>query len=156
MYQWYEIKIYLFEIYLFDWTGPTTTVLDGIERTVTITERKLCPTHLVGDSTVSPPPTCALDSPSPPPTLPSEPTPDLDPDSSVHTEWRMVTTRLTYCPGNPLLSLHQRLTTLLTESSRIPQPPLNLNEIPPPQSPTANRRFCWTYQMGKDKPEIVR
>ncbi|KAL5260413.1 hypothetical protein ACHWQZ_G010512 [Mnemiopsis leidyi] len=51
-------------------TGPTTTVLDGVERTVTITERKLCPTHLDGDSTVPPPLTCAPDSPSPPPTLP--------------------------------------------------------------------------------------
>ena len=51
-------------------TGPTITVLDGIERTVTITERKLCPTHLVADSTVPPPSaTYAPDSAQAPPAL---------------------------------------------------------------------------------------
>jgi hypothetical protein len=56
--------------------GPTITVLDGVDRTATITERKLCLTHLVGDSTVPPPsplsPTYVPDSPPLPPTLAPE------------------------------------------------------------------------------------
>ncbi|KAL5254188.1 hypothetical protein ACHWQZ_G013828 [Mnemiopsis leidyi] len=94
------------------------------KKTVAITERKICPTHLVGDSTVPPPPTCAPASPSPPPTLPSEPTPDLDLDLSVHTERILERLENGDDPIDLLPTEYSPLPTSTTDGT--PQPPLNL------------------------------
>ena len=84
----------------------------------TDSERKLCPTHLVGDSTVPPPLTHDPDSPS-----------DVDLDLSVHTE--QILERIEN--GDDPLNLLPRIPP--TPSSPTVDTPLNLSEIPPPPRP---------------------
>ena len=83
----------------------------------TDSERKLCPTHLVGDSTVPPPLTHDPDSPS-----------DVDLDLSVHTE--QILERIEN--GDDPLNLLPRDSIPPTPSSPTVDTPLNLSEIPPP------------------------
>ena len=120
-------------------TGPTITVLDGVERTVTITERKLCQTHLVGDSTAPPPsppsPTYVQDSPPLPPTFiapesvaPPSQVADTDLDLSVHTEQILESLE----SGDDPLNLLPRDPSPLPTSPTVDSP-LNLSAIPPPQ-----------------------